>query len=551
MADSLSFVVQLTDAVSGPAGSAAAAMTKLSAAMDGAGKNGRKSKDAAEETAKAQEKLQKQAEKAEKQEAARAARKEKQDAKEALAARKRELGLGPATLEEQAAKKQLAAQQRTAREARAIERETARAALEEKKKALGLGPLTLEERAEKKKQAAAKAAAREAANNAKEKKAADDAAKSAALGAIGAVAGVVAAYAAAGLAAVRAAYDFSAWAFTTADRTGKIKAAWTRLEMLRDRLFKKINVEPIARAIDKFAIFFDTSTVSGKILEEQITKLFNGIGGLVERLSELSRPFMEGLLIGFLQVELAVLRFLNSPLGAALRSWAAEIAPTTAQLTMLGQVLAYGVAFAASSAVAPLLAVGSYIALIARGVLGAVQVFQALIGAIGGAVSSLSALGSSIAGALGEMAASGANIASDFVNGLVSGITNGIARVVDAARSLGSAAASTIKSVLGIASPSRVMIGFGANTAEGFAQGMEAGEGRVASASGGMAAAPLAAASAGASGGAARSSSVSLGGVTITINGVAGADQILDRLPAVIADAFEQMALSMGAPTNA
>jgi hypothetical protein len=44
---------------------------------------------------------------------------------------------------------------------------------------------------------------------------------------------------------------------------------------------------------------------------------------------------------------------------------------------------------------------------------------------------------------------------------------------------------------------------------------------------------------------------MSIGGVTIHITGVQGADQILERLPAALADAFEVIAESMGAGIHA
>ena len=97
------------------------------------------------------------------------------------------------------------------------------------------------------------------------------------------------------------------------------------------------------------------------------------------------------------------------------------------------------------------------------------------------------------------------------------------------------------------------MLQMGGYTAEGFAGGMDAGAAVVESSASTLAAAPIEAAkaaplaalpaprAAGGGGG-----SVDIGGVTITINGVAGAENILERLPAALADAFEQIAETMG-----
>lgn len=132
--------------------------------------------------------------------------------------------------------------------------------------------------------------------------------------------------------------------------------------------------------------------------------------------------------------------------------------------------------------------------------------------------------------------------------------------VIDAIKGLASGALGAFKSILGIASPSRVMLQMGGYTAEGFAGGMDAGAAVVESSASTLAAAPIEAAkaappaalpaprAAGGGGG----GSFDVGGVTITINGVAGAEAILEKLPAALADAFEQIAETMGlAPAEA
>jgi len=145
--------------------------------------------------------------------------------------------------------------------------------------------------------------------------------------------------------------------------------------------------------------------------------------------------------------------------------------------------------------------------------------------------------------------------AGNFISGLVSGITGGVGMVVDAIKGLASSALGAFKGILGIASPSRVMLQMGGYTAEGFAGGMDAGAADVAASASSLAATPIQAAEAApapraqAATGGARSGgggSIEVGGVQITINGVAGAESILERLPAALADAFEQIAESMG-----
>lgn len=59
-----------------------------------------------------------------------------------------------------------------------------------------------------------------------------------------------------------------------------------------------------------------------------------------------------------------------------------------------------------------------------------------------------------------------------LIEGLVRGIASGIGRVISTAVSLAKSAANAVKSALGIASPSRVMMEYGRNIAEGLALGI-------------------------------------------------------------------------------
>ena len=66
-------------------------------------------------------------------------------------------------------------------------------------------------------------------------------------------------------------------------------------------------------------------------------------------------------------------------------------------------------------------------------------------------------------------------LASSMIDGLVAGITAGAARVSRSMGELGATAADAFRSVLGIASPSKVFAGYGLNIAQGTAQGVDAG----------------------------------------------------------------------------
>jgi len=99
-----------------------------------------------------------------------------------------------------------------------------------------------------------------------------------------------------------------------------------------------------------------------------------------------------------------------------------------------------------------------------------------------------------------------------------------------------------------------VMATLGGFTADGIAGGLDSGAASVESSASSLAAIPVAAMEAapvpaalpGGRRGGGGGGSFDVGGVTITINGVAGAESILERLPAALADAFEQIAETMG-----
>lgn len=153
----------------------------------------------------------------------------------------------------------------------------------------------------------------------------------------------------------------------------------------------------------------------------------------------------------------------------------------------------------------------------------------------------------------------GKTSASDLLTGLVDGITGGAAKVYNAMKNLASGAIGAFKSMLGISSPSKVMLAFGGYTAEGFSGGLDQSAASVEASASSLAAIPAKAAAAadmtpamapnGSAGGAAGQGggrSVTISGVTINITGVPSGEAILDKLPAALADAFDQIAESMG-----
>src|SRR5262249_33945197 len=87
----------------------------------------------------------------------------------------------------------------------------------------------------------------------------------------------------------------------------------------------------------------------------------------------------------------------------------------------------------------------------------------------------LSAILNFVADLYTKIAGVALDIGGALIGGLVSAIFAGVPRVGEAIKSLGSSAIASLKSVLGIHSPSKVFRIAGAYSAEGFAMGLEEG----------------------------------------------------------------------------
>jgi hypothetical protein len=129
---------------------------------------------------------------------------------------------------------------------------------------------------------------------------------------------------------------------------------------------------------------------------------------------------------------------------------------------------------------------------------------------------------------------------TDLINGLVSGILGAGPAVLSALGGVVTGAIDSAKKLLGIASPSKVFAEIGANTAEGMAVGVDAGTGEVQGSLESLVAPPAATAPASGGGG------TSVGGVTIIINGVAGAADAIAEIEAAVTRILEGDAAQLG-----
>jgi tape measure domain-containing protein len=134
-----------------------------------------------------------------------------------------------------------------------------------------------------------------------------------------------------------------------------------------------------------------------------------------------------------------------------------------------------------------------------------------------------------------------------LIQGLIDGVVGMASTAVDAVKGVGSDIIGGMKSVLGIASPSKAFAKIGMFSAEGFAQGIEKGAGGAQGAAGGMVNPPSAVGSRGGGGGINFALTINVDGGGM---GHAGAQSVAERLreivPGMLQDAFEKLAIEAG-----
>lgn len=235
------------------------------------------------------------------------------------------------------------------------------------------------------------------------------------------------------------------------------------------------SVGPFLLAVkDLFSIFDSKSKPSGEALKAGIGGFFKQVFAAATKVVPMIKHFLLDVIIYGLRAYIAI-----KPIVAKIREFA-----TSAQGMKIINTALQGLWFV-------LKVIGVSILV----VIGAIGLFVAALVAI--SVAAYTVVGaivdfvSTAGGALADWVSGAATAAYDFVAGLVQGISDGAGAVMNAVSGLADKATGAFKSALGIASPSKVMMGLGGNVAEGTAEGIEAGSKDVHGASSGMAAAAV------------------------------------------------------------
>jgi hypothetical protein len=225
------------------------------------------------------------------------------------------------------------------------------------------------------------------------------------------------------------------------------------------RLFEDVDIKPFTDAVRSFFDVFSLGQPSGQAMKAGIVPVMNKIFEIAGKVV---------MAIKHITLEMVIL---------GLKAYIA-LKPIVKSVTELSERfhVAHGLILLAKG-VMILLAAATAIAFVPLVLLAAA--ISAVVAGIGAAISAVQEFAPKAAAALSDWASSAAEYAANFIDGLVNGIRDGISHAVAAVSDLGTSIKDGIKGILGIHSPSKVMLELGGHVAGGFAAGISAGSRRV------------------------------------------------------------------------
>ena len=306
-------------------------------------------------------------------------------------------------------------------------------------------------------------------------------------------------------------------AFGGLQQAFQAKTVTGAIDLIQQRirgLFDDANASPLATRLlgilNRVATALDPASDSGKQLMATLDGLIAGAADLWDVASPLVEALGQGFGTGFSEA-LAIVQKLTASMGGGKSS----VDGFAEALRTIGTVLGYVV-----------VGVGSALA-----VLGYLE-------------AKVAGLGAAILGAAGSIGVA-------LVDGIANGVDSAKAKLVARLESLAQLLPDSVRKLLQIKSPSRVMMKLGAYSAEGFAQGVERGGPSVERAADAGLAQPAMQANVRAGGGRGGSVTVAPGAVQITVPAGSNVDtealarMVDERLRAL----FAEMGLELGAVT--
>jgi hypothetical protein len=242
----------------------------------------------------------------------------------------------------------------------------------------------------------------------------------------------------------------------------------TIVEKLHERfqaLTKGVNIEPFLEGLDRLSKLFDSSTVAGEALQTIVSDFGNAF---VQSFARDGVPTME--------------KFVKSLVIMALRADIEFLRMKKGVLDFIGK---FGGLLTVRNVVIGFTAlVGGLTAAFAALAISTIEFWGPIV-AVGAAVAGLIAIVPTMIGWWNRLNDSAREwgegmraLAGQLVDGFVNGLSSAWHRLTGAISSIGEGIKTRFKQILGIASPSKVFALYGAQTAEGFAGGLEGGASR-------------------------------------------------------------------------
>lgn len=299
--------------------------------------------------------------------------------------------------------------------------------------------------------------------------------------------------------------------------------------------FGGLRIDGLLEQLNRLVKLFDVNTAMGRTLKATFEGLAQPLIDGLEAAGPVLEAFALGAAIGVLKLYIAF-----KPAIRAVRELFGSSDTTLEEALNAAEIAGKAAAAAVGVVALGVLSVAAHAATLWAG-------FTALKSA---GETAWTAITDAIADALSWLKGiSLAQIGKDMLDGLAKGITGAADVVLNALRGVVTDAIAAAKSLLGIKSPSRVFAGIGENTAEGFAQGVEEGQGEAQTALERLVAPPSgeragrAQSPVGAGG---RTSTLDLSGATFVFQGVAGAEDAEERFGALLTRLLEGDVAQLG-----
>lgn len=324
-------------------------------------------------------------------------------------------------------------------------------------------------------------------------------------------------------------------------------------------LFADLDIDPLLQAKATVNALFSQSTESGKALKSLLTTFLQPLVNSVKATQPIIKRFFQGLILGTLDVGIALLKVRNWFRRTFGDSELFKRIDATKVALDLGRksVMALAGAFAVFAVVAvPVLtALGAVAFGVGRLIFGAFQLIGAalmgLIKTFNFITENWSTGWTLIKESLGKFwdyikGIDWADLGTSIIKGILAGLVPGGDMIADAVSSIAKSAWGAFQDTLGIHSPSKVFAELGAAIPQGVKQGVESAAPDAQAAASGMVEAPPAS---GGSGSGARGGSITIdvGGIVVNAESGDQAKQIAGSIRTELEQVFEQLALQLGA----